>query len=1168
MGAGRVRQGQVYVEIGADPAKFFAALNRVNKRIAGLGRELSNVGAGITGAGLALAAPFVAGVAAAARFQDTLLAVQASTGATAGQLDAVRAASMQMSAALSVGPAEAAASMLELLKAGMSLDAVLGGAGEAAIQFAKVGQMDVAKAAVVMSDAMNVFGVSAAVAANTISAAADASSTSIEQMAESFSMSAAVAALANQSIGDLSTALAILANNGVKGSDAGTSIKTMLMRLMAPADEAIGALGQLGLTVRSFRNDDGSMRPMVEIIGVLTRAMEGMDQAAKDDIFRRVFGQDAIRAAAILTSVGVDGFNAMQEGMEGALTVSEKYKTVMSGLSGAAAALSAGMQRLGIVLGESVGGALLSLMPPIMGVVNGITDFVRQNAVMVGSVGRAAAIAVVFGGALTGLGLGLRVVSAGIGGLLGALSAVVSPFVMVARLAAGIAVGAATGAVGALRLAAALGTPIVASAAAAGVALSRATLAAIAFGATGAAAVSRFATIAAASAARALGPFIVWFSNARAAGRGFFDAIAVGIRAQIASFSLLRKAVSGIGGFGAALAGDIGALSAPLRRVTGDAIAMGSAFARQAAAGVADFATQATAPLRAYVASLAAAVTSTVAAGGKMVAAYATAAAAGVSAFVSKAVLELKIYAVRVGYALASTVTATAGMAAAYISQLLPATSAFVASAAANLGKYIAQVAAAAAATVANAVRIGVAWVASGMPGLMAFLAGAVGVFGSYIAAAASVVAASVASAAAAAAAWLAPAAPVIAVVAAIGLAAAGAVAFGDSIKSALSGVGDLVGTVAGYIGSGFNQAVSDGAVVFGDLYRTATTTFGGIYDALSAGDLAGAMDILWGGLVAGWLRGQEAIMGFIDPWISTVQNLFTDLGTNIAILWDQLWTALATNTIGATILGIFDNIAVGVMAVWDTLVAEIQKAWVRVQGFISGAKDTKERVAKIDNEKQARAEQRRQNMPGVNERVRRANEDGDKMRADAAARQGAMVDNANGIKAGREAENASRAAGRRAQTVAAEQSVEGKRETAGAKRKAREEAGALEQEIAQVSDMDALHELAAQFHALAASGHLSQEQLDKMRDSLGKAQERIEGQASDEATASRDAAKAGADAAGKDVQTSKAEAVGTFSAMAADRMGFGSTLQERIAKAAEETATNTRGMQPALVGQ
>jgi TP901 family phage tail tape measure protein len=957
MGAGRVRQGQVYVEIGADPAKFFAALNKVNRRIAGLGRELSNVGAGVAGAGLSLAAPFVAGVAAAATFQDAILAVQASTGATAGDLDRVREAAMQMSASLSVGPTEAAQGMLELLKAGMSLEAVLGGAGEAAIQFAKVGGLDVGKAAVVMSDAMNVFGVSASVAANTISAAADASSTSIEQMAESFSMSSAVAALANQSISDLSAALAILANNGIKGSDAGTSVKTMLMRLMAPADEAVGALQSVGLSVASFRNADGSMKPLVDIIGSLTTAMAGLDQAAKDDLLRRVFGQDAIRAAAILTSAGVEGFAAMQDGMADALPVSEKYKQIMSGLSGAAAALSAAMQRLGIAIGEAVGDSIMAVMPPILGFINAITDFARSNAAMVGTLGKAAAVAIVAGGALTSLGLSLKVASFAAGGLLGALSMVLAPF----RLAVGAAFALAGGA---------------------------------------------------ASAAVSIGRM---------------------------------------------------------------AVAMGSQLAAAAAASGAG-----------------------------------------------------------------------------------------IASAVAGVVRYIAATVAAAAATVANAAKVGAAWVVSALPGLAAFLAAALSVFGSYAIAAAGVVAASVASAAAATAAWLAPAAPVIAIVAAIGVAAAAALAFGDSIKSAMGGVGEAVSSAASYIGTGFNQAVADGAVVFGDLYRTATTTFSGIYDALSAGDLSGAMDILWAGLVAGWLRGQEAIMGFIDPWISTVQNLFTDLGTGIAIIWDRLWTSLATTTIGAAILGIFDNIAVGVMAIWDTLVAEIQKAWIRVQGLISGAKDTKERVAQIDNEKQARAEQRRQSMPGVNERVRRANEEGDQMREDARQRQDAIAQGGQEIKDGRNQANADRAAERRAATVAAEKDLEGKTKAAGDRRSAVD----LEQEIAQVSDMEGLHELSARFHELAATGNLTQEQMDKMRESLGEAQERLE-ETGTNATGDSDAEKAeeNAASAGADVEKSKSETVGTFSAMAADRMGFGSSIQDRIAKASEETAKNTRGMKPATVG-
>lgn len=297
--ASGIRMGKVFVEIGADPSKAIAAFANLEKQVGKIGKSMTSVGARLTAMGTAAMAPFAGAVVAGGRYQDVLNNIQASTGVTADQLGRLRAASMQMSDAMGQGPTAVASSFLELLKAGMSVEQVLGGAGQAAIEFAAVGQMQVADAAVVMADAMKVFGVDAAKAGNTISSAADASSTSIELMSQSFAQVSAVAALANQSIDDTSAALAILANNGVKGSDAGTSMKTMLMRIMAPADDAVGALQQIGLSVDSFRGADGRVRPLVEIIGTLNRSMAGMGQAAKDDIFRRLFGSDAIRAAEI-----------------------------------------------------------------------------------------------------------------------------------------------------------------------------------------------------------------------------------------------------------------------------------------------------------------------------------------------------------------------------------------------------------------------------------------------------------------------------------------------------------------------------------------------------------------------------------------------------------------------------------------------------------------------------------------------------------------------------------------------------------------------------------------------------------------------------------------------------------------------------------------------------
>jgi TP901 family phage tail tape measure protein len=277
-----------------------------------------------------------------------------------------------------------------------------------------------------MADAMKVFGVSADVAANTMSSAADASSTSIEEMTMAFSQSAAVAALANQSMGDLSAALAVLANNGVKGSDAGTSVKTMLMRLMAPADDAAVALQQVGLSVMSFRNADGSMKPLVEIIGTLNGALAGMDQAAKDDIFRRIFGQDAIRAAAILTATGVDGFNAMTDAMGNALPVSEKYKTLSAGLAGAMASVAAAMQRAAIAISDAVGPALMEIAGPIKGAIDGFTRFTAANKELVAGFAKASVVVAGVGVSLVGVGLAVGGVSSAIGAILAPLGFVIT----------------------------------------------------------------------------------------------------------------------------------------------------------------------------------------------------------------------------------------------------------------------------------------------------------------------------------------------------------------------------------------------------------------------------------------------------------------------------------------------------------------------------------------------------------------------------------------------------------------------------------------------------------------------------------------------------------------------------------------------------------------------
>jgi hypothetical protein len=438
----------------------------------------------------------------------------------------------------------------------------------------------------------------------------------------------------------------------------------------------------------------------------------------------------------------------------------------------------------------------------------------------------------------------------------------------------------------------------------------------------------------------------------------------------------------------------------------------------------------------------------------------------------------------------------------------------------ARMAQYAANLTGAVGKTIASTAAMSAAWLGSAARGVAAFVGSAVAGIGTYLAATAMAVAGSMASAAAVAAAWLAPLAPLLLLsAAAVGVGAA-VKQFGPQIAGAFSGLAGYVTEAGGAIAGGFSTAVSDGIVVLGDLAKTATTTFNGVYEAVAAGDLSGAMDVLWAGLVAGWLRGTEALMSYVDPWVAAFQDVFTDIGSGVYIAWDKIYTdsAAILNTMGAWIMGFFDNIANGVMATFDNLVGAIQIAWTRVQGFITGAQDTEQRVAAIKDENAAQAEQRMQERPGVNARTDKASAENAQAETQRQQRVNAIMSGAEGDKAARQAENQKRADDRRAGVVAAE---------------------------------SVLGDLTAR------------KQIE--RDAAKKAAEEIASTTgASSASASEKAATAGADVAGMDSATSKAEVAGTFSSVNLGGMGFGSSLAERTAKAAEDTAKGVKE----LVGQ
>ena len=373
-----------------------------------------------------------------------------------------------------------------------------------------------------------------------------------------------------------------------------------------------------------------------------------------------------------------------------------------------------------------------------------------------------------------------------------------------------------------------------------------------------------------------------------------------------------------------------------------------------------------------------------------------------------------------------------------------------------------------------------------------------------------------------------------------------------------LNPIGLTIALVGGAV-----AALAQFSGAFAGIAEVAQQTFRGVYDAIAAGDMAGAMDILWAGLHAGWLRGSEAIMGYVDPWIAMFQNTFTYLGTTIATTWESLWSGLIQllNTDKAIIMGVFDNLINGVMAAFDTMVAAVRKSWNWVQSFIVKGYDLAKENQKVDSEMAARARERGVSRPGIAGRTAQAAKENAQTARETQARIDAMNRGADETAQATIDRNATAAAGRREATMAAEGRLSDLTRGARDQRIYGQQAADLEKEIGNAGSLDSLRNSADEFRAMRDLGLLTSEQITRFETALDDAAERIVAggsqglQESSSVAVDPDAMAKAAAAASQ----SQSEVAGSFSAQALSGMGFGQSLAQKQLDTLKAIEQNTR---------
>ncbi len=297
-------------------------------------------------------------------FEAQMSSIKALTGISAKELAKVQALAIKMGANTKYSALEAAQGIEELLKAGLSVKQIMDGGLEAALNLAAAGGLELADAAEIMSTAMNAFknnAMTAAQAANILAGTANASATSVQELRYSLAMVSAVASGVGMSFRDTNVALGLFANNGLKGSDAGTSLKTMLMNLIPQTKQQIEMFKKLGLITKSgtsaFFDAKGKLKSLADIAGLLKTRLKNLNQAQRMAALEIMFGSDAIRTANILFKEGAEGVLKFTKEMS-KVTALDVAKEKMNNAAGAVEQFRGAVETLQI-------SALMPLMPLI-----------------------------------------------------------------------------------------------------------------------------------------------------------------------------------------------------------------------------------------------------------------------------------------------------------------------------------------------------------------------------------------------------------------------------------------------------------------------------------------------------------------------------------------------------------------------------------------------------------------------------------------------------------------------------------------------------------------------------------------------------------------------------------------------------------------------------------
>ena len=343
--------GKVVIETDLDASGIKAGLSKLS----GIAQSgIKGTLTAIASAGTALAGLGGAAIKIGADFEEGMSEVQAISRASASDMELLKEKAKEMGAETKFSATESAAAFKYMAQAGWNTEDMLNGISGVMSLAAASGE-DLALTADIVTDSLTAFGLEAKDAAHfsdVLAMTANATNTDVANLGYTFKYVAPVAGALGYSIEDMSVAIGLMANSGIKAETAGTALRATLTNLAKPTQQMTGYMEELGI---SLTDAQGNVKPFNEVMIDLRKGFEGLTEAQKAEYAAGIAGKEAMSGLLAIVNASDEDFAALTEQINNCNGAAEEAAKIMQdNLKGSVEQLGGALETLGIEFYDSV----------------------------------------------------------------------------------------------------------------------------------------------------------------------------------------------------------------------------------------------------------------------------------------------------------------------------------------------------------------------------------------------------------------------------------------------------------------------------------------------------------------------------------------------------------------------------------------------------------------------------------------------------------------------------------------------------------------------------------------------------------------------------------------------------------------------------------------------